>query len=167
MLKNAVLPACLFFCMVLISCAKEATYDRAAQLQMDLDSINRFVVTNKIAAKDDGTGLFYQILAPGAGSMKIDSLDTVTVTYTGRLLNGAIIDSETLPVKLVYSAMIEGWRKGVPKIQPGGQIRLVIPSVMAYTNKQVGLIPPNSSLDYLINLIKISKLKVEDKKTLK
>lgn len=167
MLKNAVLPACLFFCMVLISCAKEATYDRAAQLQMDLDSINRFVVTNKIAAKDDGTGLFYQILAPGTGSMKIDSLDTVTVTYTGRLLNGAIIDSETLPVKLVYSAMIEGWRKGVPKIQPGGQIRLVIPSVMAYTNKQVGLIPPNSSLDYLINLIKISKLKVEDKKTSK
>lgn len=167
MLKNAVLPACLFFCMVLISCAKEATYDRAAQLQMDLDSINRFVMTNKIAAKDDGTGLFYQILAPGIGSMKIDSLDTVTVTYTGRLLNGAIIDSETLPVKLVYSAMIEGWRKGVPKIQPGGQIRLVIPSVMAYTNKQVGLIPPNSSLDYLINLIKISKLKVEDKKTSK
>jgi FKBP-type peptidyl-prolyl cis-trans isomerase FkpA len=167
MLKNAVLPACLFFCMVLISCAKEATYDRAAQLQMDVDSINRFVATNKIAAKDDGTGLFYQILAPGNGSIKIDSLDTVTVTYTGRLLNGAIVDSETLPVKLVYSAMIEGWRKGVPKIQTGGQVRLIIPSVMAYTNKQVGLIPPNSSLDYLINLIKISKLKVEDKKTSK
>lgn len=167
MLKNAVLPACLFFCMVLISCAKEATYDRAAQLQMDVDSINKFIVTNKIAAKDDGTGLFYQVLAQGKGSIKIDSLDTLSVTYTGRLLNGAIIDSETIPVNLVYSAMIQGWKKGLVKIQPGGQIRLIIPSVMAYTNKQVGLIPPNSSLDYLINLIKISKKPEEKKNTSK
>jgi FKBP-type peptidyl-prolyl cis-trans isomerase FkpA len=159
MLKNAVLPACLIFCMVLISCAKEVTYDRDAQLKLDVDSISRFLKLNNINAINDGSGLFTQILNPGVGTIKLDSLDTVTVTYTGRLLNGAVIDNVTLPVKLVYSASIEGWRRGLQKIQPGGQIRLIIPSVMAYTDRRVGIIPPNSNLDYSINLLGVGKLK--------
>jgi FKBP-type peptidyl-prolyl cis-trans isomerase FkpA len=160
MLKNAVLPACLIFCMVLISCAKEVTYDREAQLKLDVDSIDRFLKLNNINATNDGSGLFSQILTPGAGTITLDSLDTVTVTYTGRLLNGAVVDNPTLPVKLVYSGLIEGWRRGLPKIQTGGEIRLIIPSVMAYTDRRVGLVPPNSNLDYTISLLRIGKYNI-------
>jgi FKBP-type peptidyl-prolyl cis-trans isomerase FkpA len=164
MLKNVVLLACLFFCIVLLSCAKEATYDREAQLQLDVDSISRFVKENNISATQDASGLFYQILSPGVGQDVIDSLDTVTVTYTGRLLNGAVVDNPSLPVKLVYSGLIEGWRIGLTKIQTGGTIRLIIPSTLAYTNKRVGLIPANSNLDYAIDLLKISKFVKEQTK---
>lgn len=159
MLKNAVLPACLIFCMVLLSCAKEVTYDRDAQLKLDVDSISRFLQQNNINAKNDGSGLFYQILNPGEGTVTLDSLDTVTVSYTGRLLNGAIVDNPNLPVRLVYSALIKGWKLGLPKIQTGGQIRLLVPSVMAYTDRRVGLIPPNSNLDFTISLLRIGKFK--------
>jgi FKBP-type peptidyl-prolyl cis-trans isomerase FkpA len=157
MLKNAVLPACLMFCMVLISCAKEVTYDKKAQIKLDVDSITRFLKLNNINATNDGSGLFCQILSPGEGTVTLDSLDTVTVKYTGRLLNGAVIDNPALPVRLIYSGLIEGWKRGLPKIQSGGQIRLIIPSAMAYTDKQVGLIPPNSNLDYTISLLGIGK----------
>jgi FKBP-type peptidyl-prolyl cis-trans isomerase FkpA len=157
MLKNAVIPACLFLCMVLISCAKEVTYDRDAQLKLDVDSITRFIALNKINAKNDGSGLFTQVVIPGIGTATLESLDTVTVKYTGRLLNGAIVDNPAEPVKLVYSSLIEGWMRGLPYIQAGGQIRLIVPSAMAYTNKRVNLIPANSCLDYTINLLTISK----------
>ncbi|MDB5020822.1 MAG: peptidylprolyl isomerase [Pedobacter sp.] len=160
MLKNAVLPACLIFCMALISCAKEVTYDREAQLKLDVDSIDRFLKLNNINATKDDSGLFSQILNPGEGAVTLDSLDTVTVAYTGRLLNGAVVDNPTLPVRLVYSGLIEGWKRGLPKIQAGGQIRLIIPSVMAYTDRRVGLIPANSNLDYTISLLRIGKLKI-------
>lgn len=149
----------MIFFMVLISCTKEVTYDRDAQLKLDVDSINRFLVQNNINASNDGSGLFSEILKPGEGTFTLDSLDTVTVTYTGRLLNGALVDNPSLPVKLVYSALIEGWRRGLPKIQPGGQIRLLIPSVMAYTDRRVGIIPANSNLDFNISLLRIGKFK--------
>jgi FKBP-type peptidyl-prolyl cis-trans isomerase FkpA len=144
--------------LALLSCAKEEVYDRKAQLQLDVDSITRFVTINKIPAKNDGSGLFVQILRQGTGKDTIAVTDTLTVTYSGRLLNGALIENPALPVKLVYSGLIEGWKLGLKKIQPGGQIRLIIPSAMAYTNQQVGIIPPNSNLDYTIELLRISKL---------
>jgi FKBP-type peptidyl-prolyl cis-trans isomerase FkpA len=156
MLKNTVLLGCLVFAMVLISCAKEEdTYDRDAQLQLDIDSIARFVSINKIGAKNDGTGLYSQILRAGAGEKGWARVDSVTVLYTGRLLNGAVFDKPALPVRLLYSSVFQGWQKGLQKIQEGGSIRLIIPSTMAYTDVQVGIIAPNSNLDYTIELLNI------------
>jgi FKBP-type peptidyl-prolyl cis-trans isomerase FkpA len=164
MLKNAVLAMCFVLCLALFSCAKEEIYDRNAQLQLDIDSISRFVTMNKIPATNDGSGLFVQILVPGSGMGKdtIAGVDSVTITYSGRLLNGALIENPALPVSLVYSGLIEGWKRGLKKIQPGGQIRLIIPSTMAYTDKRVGIIPPNSNLDYTIGLLRVSKIKAPE-----
>lgn len=158
MLKNAVLAMCFVLCIALCSCAKEEIYDRNAQLRLDIDSISRFITTNKIPAKNDGSGLFVQILDAGTvDTVQIKDVDTVVVNYSGRLLSGAAIETTELPVKLVYSGLIEGWKLGLRKIHTGGLIRLIIPSAMAYTDKQVGIIPPNSNLDYTIQLLKISK----------
>jgi FKBP-type peptidyl-prolyl cis-trans isomerase FkpA len=156
MLKNTVLLGCLVFVMVLISCAKEEdTYDRDAQLQLDIDSIARFVSINKIGATKDEDGLYFQILRPGAGEVNWDKVESVTVKYTGRLLNGAVFDQPELPVKLLYPGLFQGWHDGLQKIKEGGSIRLIIPSTMAYTDVQVGIIAPNSNLDYTIELLKI------------
>jgi FKBP-type peptidyl-prolyl cis-trans isomerase FkpA len=156
MLKNAGFFGLLFGAMVLISCAKdEDTYDRAAQLKLDVEAIEKFVSSNKIDAKDDGSGLYFQVLRPGTQQKGWAKVDSVTVLYTGRLLNGALIDKPALPVRLLYSGLLEGWQNGLKKIQEGGSIRLIIPSTMAYTDVQVGIIPPNSNLDYTIELLNI------------
>lgn len=159
MLKNAFLAMCMLLSVVLVSCEKPAAYDRDAQLKMDVDSIARFVKANNIAATKDGSGLYSQILAAGSGTITLEDKDMLTVTYTGRLLNGVVIDRLDTPDSLLYSSAILGWRLGLRKIQPGGRIRLIIPSTMAYTNKMVGIIPANSNLDYTIELIKVTKYK--------
>ncbi len=156
MLKNAGFFCLLFAAMVLISCAKdEDTYDRAAQLKLDVEAIEKFVSSNRIGATNDGTGLYTQVFKPGSQQKGWAKVDSVTVLYTGRLLNGAVFDKPSLPVRLLYSGLLEGWQNGLKKIQEGGSIRLIIPSTMAYTDVQVGIIPPNSNLDYTIELLNI------------
>jgi len=132
------------------SCGDVVEYNKDIQLEVDVDSIDRFISKNNLTFSRD-RGLYSQILQAGGGDYGIEADDDVVVNYTGKLLNGVIVERGD-SVRLKYSGMIEGWRKGLTKIRPGGSIRLLIPSTMAYTNKQVGIIPPNSNLDYVIVL---------------
>jgi len=151
---------CLLLGVALVSCEKPPVYDREAQLKLDVDSIARFVAANNIAATNDGSGLYSQILTAGSGNDTLKAMDLVTVVYTGRLLDGLVVERATEPDSVLYSSLIEGLTRGLKKIQPGGRIRLIIPSTMAYTNKVVGAIPANSNLDYTIELIKVTKYKI-------
>lgn len=156
MFRNAHFIACVILCVVMSSCGKVELYDRETQLNFDIDSIQQFITANNLRATNDGTGLFSEILNPGTGVDDIAPEDDVIVDYTGKLLNGIIVE-EGDSVKLKYSGLTAAWQNGLTKIKTGGQIRLLIPSTLAYTDKQVGLIPPNSSLDYVIRLRTILK----------
>lgn len=156
MFKCAHFIACVILCVVMSSCGKMELYDRDTQLNFDLDSIQQFIVANNLKATNDGTGLFSEVLNPGTGVGTIAEEDEVIVGYTGKLLNGIIVEQGD-SVKLKYSGLPTAWRSGLTKIKTGGQIRLLIPSTLAYTDKQVGLIPPNSCLDYVIRLRTILK----------
>jgi FKBP-type peptidyl-prolyl cis-trans isomerase FkpA len=48
--------------------------------------------------------------------------------------------------------LIIGWQIGIPYIQKGGKIRLLIPSYYGYGNRAAGSIPANSILDFTITL---------------
>jgi FKBP-type peptidyl-prolyl cis-trans isomerase FkpA len=158
MLKNALFVACIALCVAISSCGEVVEYDMDTQNQLDIDSIERFISRNGIkATKDDSTGLFYEILRKGDSTVTIGDNDTVMVAYTGKLLNGILVERAD-SAKLTYSNLTDGWKKGLRKISPdSGIIRLIVPSTMAYTNKQVGQIPPNSNLDYLINFKRLNK----------
>lgn len=137
------------------SCKKKETYDPDPQFRADTTAIRAFVVANKIpAVKDPATGVFYQIITPGSGTVKINNSTTVTVNYTGRFLSGNVFDqSNVTPISFPLGGVITGWQIGVPFIQPGGRIRLIIPSVLGYGNADKGPIPANSILDFTIDLI--------------
>jgi FKBP-type peptidyl-prolyl cis-trans isomerase len=157
MLKNALFVACAILCVVMSSCGEVVDYDMETQHQLDIDSIQRFVTKNGLKATNDGTGLFFEILRKGDSSTTIGENDTVMVAYTGKLLNGILVERAD-SAKLTFSNLTDGWKKGLQKISPdSGIIRLIVPSTMAYTNKQVGQIPPNSNLDYLINFKRLNK----------
>jgi len=143
------------------SCGEVVEYDKATQLQLDIDSIKRFISKTNLNFEAERSGLHSQILSVGTEDITIQEDDEIIVSYTGKLLNGIIVESGD-SVKLKYSGLIEGWRAGLLKIKPGGgSIRLLIPSTMAYTNKQVGPIPPNSNLDYVIVFRAIIRDKVQ------
>ena len=144
---------------VLASCSKldktdDENFDYAGQFIKDTTAIRAFIISRKIpAVKDEKTGLFYQIIIPGTG--KSTYLGGVTANYTGSLLDGTVFDSSKgTPVTFKpLSSVIEGWQIGVPLIQPGGRIRLIIPSKLGYKNSKTMPFPPNSILDFTIDVI--------------
>ena len=81
----------------------------------------------------------------------------VTVTYVAKYLNGDVFDSTTAPVVLPLATLILGWQYGLPKIQPGGRIKLLIPSALAYGCEGTSNIPPNTPVYFDISLISVSQ----------
>jgi FKBP-type peptidyl-prolyl cis-trans isomerase FklB len=119
-----------------------------------------FLTTNK-AKKGVVTlanGLQYKIITAGKGPMPKAS-DKVTVNYEGSLTDGKVFDSSyrrgqsaTFPV----SGVIPGWTEALQLMKPGATWMLYIPSSLAYGKRGVpGVIPPNSTLVFKVNLIKI------------
>ncbi len=85
---------------------------------------------------------------------------TVVVQYVGTTQDGVRFDSSYergQPFEFTVGAgkVIEGWEKGLIGMKVGGQRILVIPSDMAYGNRQVGTIPPNSPLVFSIELLEV------------
>jgi hypothetical protein len=82
--------------------------------------------------------------------------DTITIHYTGWLLNGTVFDSSGsrgTPNTFSLNGLIEGWKQGIPGMKEGGTRRLYIPSALAYGTEGQGSIPPNADLVFEIQLI--------------
>jgi FKBP-type peptidyl-prolyl cis-trans isomerase FkpA len=145
---------------LLSSCLKNDNvdpYEQAQkQLNQDEEIIKRFIADNNINAVRHESGMYYQIINAGSGSFdyKTNNNPIITVDYTGRFLNGNVFESNTLD-NVRLSNLIIGWRLGIPLIQKGGKIRLLIPSLYAYGPSGRGSIPPNAVLDFDIELTQI------------
>ncbi|EHQ28105.1 FKBP-type peptidyl-prolyl cis-trans isomerase [Mucilaginibacter paludis] len=142
----------------LSACKKSATFDPAKQAIEDDATIQAYLKANpSITATKDASGLYYQIITPGTGNNPTGS-STVTVNYTGKLLDGTTFDTTTGKKSLTISlkSVIQGWTIGVPLIKTGGRILLIIPSGLAYGNSSAGSIPANTVLTFTIDLISFS-----------
>ena len=105
------------------------------------------------------SGLKYVDLVVGTGATpKVG--DTVLVHYTGRFTNGKIFDSSVgkPPFQFVLGKgqVIKGWDEGVGSMKVGGKRKLIIPPNLAYgAQGYPGVIPPNSTLTFVVELLKI------------
>lgn len=86
--------------------------------------------------------------------------DTVTVHYKGTLRDGSKFDDSYVrgtPFSFTVGdgMVIKGWEEGLVGMKQGGERILVVPPEMAYGNRQVGPIPPNSPLIFVIELLEI------------
>lgn len=135
------------------ACSKKDTFDADAQFRADTTAIRKFIIANNIPALKDKSGVFYQIIAPGTGSVTYTASTSITADYEGRLLSGSVFDSSKgTPITFTLGGVITGWQIGIPYIQNGGKIRMIIPSGYAYGNSAVGTIPANSVLDFTVTL---------------
>ena len=140
---------CLLALTGLSSCSKNAV----DQAKVDHQLIQAYIQANHLSAVKDSSGLYFQIENPGTGSAP-NLQSNVTVTYTGKLLNGTVFDSES-NLSVVLGNTITGWQIGLPKIKAGGSILLLIPSGLAYGPNASGAVPPNSVLVFDIKLISV------------
>ena len=143
----------LIAAMAITSCKKDSSFDPEKQAQEDDVLIRAYIDEHGIEATKDPSGLYYQIISPGA-DVTPGPASPITVNYTGKLLNGTTFDQGT-NVTLSLNRVIEGWRRGIPKIQKGGRIILLIPSAMGYGQYQAGAIPANSVLFFDITLVNV------------
>jgi FKBP-type peptidyl-prolyl cis-trans isomerase FkpA len=151
MLKTRILLGLLLIVGVFSACKKDK-YDADKQAETDDALIVDFIAKNSIVAVKHSSGIYYQIINPGSGNVNYTSNTSVSVTYEGRLLNGHVFDKSASTATFALGGLIQGWQIGIPLIQKGGRIRLIVPSTLAYKNEARGSIPANAVLDFTIDL---------------
>ena len=104
------------------------------------------------------SGLKYRVLRKGTDT-KPKATDKIEVHYHGWLDGGRVFDSsydrgETIAFGL--NQVIKGWTEGMQLVGEGGMIELEIPSDLGYgASGAGGVIPPNATLHFLIELKEI------------
>lgn len=105
------------------------------------------------------SGLQYQVLKHGTGTVSPQATDTVTVNYEGKLLDGTVFDSSIArgqPASFPLNRVIPGWTEGLQLMKVGDKFKFVIPPNLAYgANSPSPTIPPNSTLVFEVELISI------------
>jgi FKBP-type peptidyl-prolyl cis-trans isomerase FkpA len=114
-----------------------------------------FCVSNSIAYTISPNIILYEIISPGVGT-KPNSMNRVSVTYTGKLMNNVTFDSSVNPITFQLSGVIQAWQLMLPLIAPGGRIKFVTPSYYAYGCQAVGSIPSNSPLFFDVSLMSVT-----------
>lgn len=101
------------------------------------------------------SGLAYEIVQAGTGDSP-KATDTVTINYTGTLLNGAVFDTTSTsgqPREVPLDKVIPGWTEGVQQLNKGAKARLYIPAPLAYGDEGAGEIPPGATLVFDVELL--------------
>jgi peptidylprolyl isomerase len=85
---------------------------------------------------------------------------TVVVHYTGTLLDGTKFDSsrdkdKPFEFQLGAGQVIAGWDVGFETIKVGGRAKLTIPPALGYRGRNMGKIPPHSTLIFDVELLEV------------
>jgi FKBP-type peptidyl-prolyl cis-trans isomerase FklB len=131
------------------------------QGEKNLKEGEAFLAANKkkTGIQTTASGLQYRIITKGKGD-KPKATDRVTTHYTGRLIDGTEFDSSLKrnePATFPLSGIIEGWREALQLMAVGSKWELFIPAELAYGEEgRPPVIPPNSTLVFEIELLKIN-----------
>ncbi|QDH16372.1 FKBP-type peptidyl-prolyl cis-trans isomerase [Swingsia samuiensis] len=107
-------------------------------------------------------GLAYKVLKSGPKDGDSPHRgSTVMVIYEGRLPDGGIFDSSDQHGNGTYMEMpldglVEGWLEALPMMHVGDEWMLYLPPKLAYGNRSMGIIPPNSPLIFKIRLLGVN-----------
>ncbi len=105
-------------------------------------------------------GLQYKVIVTGKGE-KPNKYDTVTVNYSGKLIDGTEFDSSykrNAPASFPVSAVIPGWTEALQMMTVGSTWELYIPAKLAYGSRGAPpAIGPNETLIFKVELLGINK----------
>lgn len=133
--------------------------DKKASLQ-NIEIGNSFLTANKAnpGVVETASGLQYQIVKKGDGSVHPSAKSTVKVHYHGTLLDGTVFDSSVErnePISFPLNRVIKGWTEGLQLMKAGDTFKFFIPSDLAYGNAATGKIKPGSVLIFEVDLLEV------------
>src|SRR3989344_2152813 len=151
----------VFLIIVLILIAAGLVYYFDFYQKKNMKEENK--ITNQTADR-----IKIEILEKGNGAAAKNG-DTIVVHYIGTLENGTKFDSSLdrgRPFSFVLGAgqVIAGWEQGILGMRVGEKRKLTIAPELAYGEAGAGnAIPPNATLIFEINLLKINKKPLREK----
>ena len=170
--------------LIIIACS---TIFALANLNLNAQTLEKMQKTFEAAQNRDSTiekyltgnqlfnvqvspeGIYYVVEKLGEKG-EVSAGDFVSVHYTGKLLDGTVFDSsvergEPISFQIGIGRVIQGWEKGIPLFKSGGKGTLFIPSELAYgTRGAGGVIPPNTPLQFDVEVIETMDQKAYEKK---
>jgi FKBP-type peptidyl-prolyl cis-trans isomerase len=127
-------------------------------------AIAEYIKANKLMKniKRTPSGLYYVVTEKGEGPKPTNG-QTVSMNYTGSLLNGSLFDSNVDPqfkhvtpfdFPLGQGRVIKGWDEGIALLNVGTKAKLIIPSRLGYGARAMGAkIPANSVLVFDVEVL--------------
>lgn len=113
-------------------------------------SIREYIESNNLETQVTSSGLHYII--HDTGEMPKPTINsTINVNYRGYFFNKVTFERGDNQ-QFSLSNLILAWQEGIPHIGTGGSITLICPPELAYGNRSVGCIPPDTPLAFDIVL---------------
>jgi FKBP-type peptidyl-prolyl cis-trans isomerase len=116
---------------------------------------------NGTSASTTGGTLVIEDIVVGTGATAASG-NTVTVNYIGTFTNGTKFDSSydrgvPYTFRLGAGQVIAGFDQGVTGMKVGGKRRLTIPPSLAYGSQGSGVIPPNTTIVFEVELLSVTQ----------
>lgn len=152
---------------------KERQENARAQKEKEKQEIDKYLADNNISAQPLESGLIIIEKVKGNGK-KPQNGQKVKVNYTGKLISGKVFDTSIeaeakaagvfnpnrpyQPFEFTLGAgqVIRGWDEGIAQLSQGSKATLIIPSDLGYGSQDMGIIPPNSTLIFEVELVGIN-----------
>jgi FKBP-type peptidyl-prolyl cis-trans isomerase len=125
--------------------------------------IQKYIAANNITgAQRQPSGLYYVPTATNAAGTPATANKSVSVLYTGKLLDGTTFDATSLRGNAPYTftlgtgQVIPGWDEGIALMRKGEKATLLIPSALAYGPRGGGnTIPANAVLRFDVEVTEV------------
>ena len=150
--------------LISVKTAEEIKAEAENRISAEDNLIKDYIKKKKLGKKVFKTesGLYYLITKKGTGENAKPG-QTVSMNYTGYLLNGTVFDSnvdsafnhvQPFEFPLGQGRVIKGWDEGIAMLNKGAKAKLIIPSRLAYGSRPMGeKIPANSILVFDVEML--------------
>jgi len=103
------------------------------------------------------SGLQYKVIKKGTGTKKANLNSIVYVHFRGKLVDGTEFSNNfgQKPAKFIVRNSIKGWQEALLLMKEGDMWELYIPPSLAFGSKGTAKVPPNETVIYTFELIKI------------
>ncbi|WP_207534961.1 FKBP-type peptidyl-prolyl cis-trans isomerase [Desertivirga arenae] len=162
----------LFFSVLLLATSCKKEYESVEEI--DTKNISDYISKSNLNyTKNDSLNIWYSVVKPGAGA-DLKFSEIVPLVFTVRSLDGRYASVDTFAASNRYGSLGEGVtsndflgyfgsEKGYPNAlkyavvnflkKRGGEIKVIVPSRLAYGVNGGGSIPSNASLEYDIRVV--------------
>lgn len=148
------------------SCLKDDSTS-SAPVTAVTPAVDEAIIQKYVAAKGltgaqrQPSGLYFVPVTTNAAAAQAKAGNTVSVLYTGQLLDGTVFDASSrngntpITFTLGTGQVIKGWDEGIALMHKGEKSTLLIPSALAYGAAGRGSIPPNAVLRFDVELVDV------------